>query len=518
MSGADIWRTVDGIISNNRSRRTLATLTQINALNEQLNKQLNKQLNELPLNSDAINWKEDGKTALYCAAKYGQVEIVEKLLQKNPNVNATDNKGKTALWVAVEHNHAAVVVLLLNVNGIDANLAPMHGSSKHITPLQYAQTKGYSRIIKLLNTHQGTTDHETTRITATHASPGHSPSPSRSPGLIPSPGPSHSPSPGPSRSHIPSHSPSPGPGPSHIHTPSSSPIIIPGIHFSTDNKLNNFMHIAVVSYLRITSGRKSTDPEFLIPNMEKPYIHQLINNKGQEIIPNLTTGVYSNVNNENLCWLIMNSKITELNAKNSDGRTPLHLAVFNITTPIESSLSDIILNYFSQKYNLRKSQSNDQNINFNEKDVNGDTPLHLACKNNIYMSNLIIWARDNRYDIDINAVNNDKCTPLWLACSNGNVGAVTQLLEHEPIPKKLKASGRTQIGINLAAHRRTPLEEAKHQLNLADRANKRKYQHIINLLEGKFFAKIRSFIGRGGSFTKRKTKRKSSRKNKTVKK
>lgn len=281
------------------------------------------------------------------------------------------------------------------------------------------------------------------------------------------------------------------------------------------------MHIAVVSYLRITSGQKSTDPEFLIPYMKKNYINELnklIQFKGKEIIPSLTTEVYSNLNNENMHWLIMNSKITELNAKNSDGRTPVHLAVFNITTPIESSLSDIILNYFSKKYNLRKSQSNDQNINFNEKDVNGDTPLHLACKNNIYMSNLIIWARENKYDIDINAVNEAGCTPLWLACSNGNVGAVTQLLEHKPIPKKLKASGRTQIDINLAAYGRTPLEEAKYQLNLADRANKRKYQHIINLLEGNFFAQIRSFIGRGGSFTRRKTKRKSSRKNKTVKK
>jgi ankyrin repeat protein len=267
------------------------------------------------------------------------------------------------------------------------------------------------------------------------------------------------------------------------------------------------MHIAVVSFLRIVNNPQPNDP-VLIPDMTEDDINKLIHINGKIIIPGLTPGLYRNVIRDNPHWLIMNSSISDLNAKNSDGRTPVHLTVLNITTLHASVFSDEILTSFSKKYNLRKLFSTDENINFNATDNNGDTPLHLACKDKNYISGLIGWARNsnNKYDVKINEVNNDGCTPLWLACSNGNVDVVTQLLKNKSINKTLAANNG-----------KTPLQEAQHQLELAVHNEEKLAVHNEEKIN---YKKIIKLLGerRGGNLTRRKTKRKSARKNKTVKK
>ncbi len=55
---------------------------------------------------------EDGYTALMLAAKKGRKDIVELLISKNVNLKIKDNLGKTALDLARENNHLAIVKLL----------------------------------------------------------------------------------------------------------------------------------------------------------------------------------------------------------------------------------------------------------------------------------------------------------------------------------------------------------------------------------------------------------------------
>ncbi len=53
-----------------------------------------------------------GSTALMFVAATGVCTMTQLLLEFKPDVNAKDNKGDTALAIAVHHQHAEVVALL----------------------------------------------------------------------------------------------------------------------------------------------------------------------------------------------------------------------------------------------------------------------------------------------------------------------------------------------------------------------------------------------------------------------
>ncbi len=70
---------------------------------------------ELLKKDQIIEWKaKGGKSALMLASENGHGAVVEALLQKEEaQINAEDSSGKTALMLASENGHGAVVQALL---------------------------------------------------------------------------------------------------------------------------------------------------------------------------------------------------------------------------------------------------------------------------------------------------------------------------------------------------------------------------------------------------------------------
>src|SRR5262245_1509712 len=89
-------------------------------------------------------------TALTAAAHRGHLEIVRALIAARAPLNHVNDFGRTALLEAVVlgnggRNHTAVVEALVEA-GADVTLPDRHGT----TALQYARTRGYSQIARIL--------------------------------------------------------------------------------------------------------------------------------------------------------------------------------------------------------------------------------------------------------------------------------------------------------------------------------------------------------------------------------
>jgi ankyrin repeat protein len=70
------------------------------------------------------------------------------------------------------------------------------------------------------------------------------------------------------------------------------------------------------------------------------------------------------------------------------------------------------------------------NINVNQENKNGNTPLHLACQNG---NLLVVKALLDHPDIEVNRENNYGGTPLYMACLNGHIMIVKELLSRPDI-------------------------------------------------------------------------------------
>ena len=101
----------------------------------------------IPINSQIL---DDGRTPLYIASQYGQVNMVKLFLeQEGINVNIRDKHHMfTSLRVAVQNGHTEVVKLLLACEDIDVNLAGIDGS----TPLQIAVIQNNETVVQILLT------------------------------------------------------------------------------------------------------------------------------------------------------------------------------------------------------------------------------------------------------------------------------------------------------------------------------------------------------------------------------
>jgi ankyrin repeat protein len=88
---------------------------------------------------------EKGWTALDLAANMGHIAVVREILDWNPNINATDEHRVTALHRAVENGHAAVVRVLLEKK---ANVDAKDGSGK--TAIRRAVEKDYPTVVRQL--------------------------------------------------------------------------------------------------------------------------------------------------------------------------------------------------------------------------------------------------------------------------------------------------------------------------------------------------------------------------------
>ncbi|CAL8115994.1 unnamed protein product [Orchesella dallaii] len=60
-----------------------------------------------------INEEVDGRPPLLYAADYGQLEVIDYLVAKGANVNATDKHGISPLLAAIWEGHTSCVRLLL---------------------------------------------------------------------------------------------------------------------------------------------------------------------------------------------------------------------------------------------------------------------------------------------------------------------------------------------------------------------------------------------------------------------
>ncbi|MBA7636706.1 hypothetical protein ES703_44327 [subsurface metagenome] len=84
-------------------------------------------------------------SALIIAARGGEIDMVQKLLEGGANVHAKDNRGETALIVAAYEGHTEIVRILLEA-GADVNAKTKYGQ----TSLMYARKRFHIRIVRLL--------------------------------------------------------------------------------------------------------------------------------------------------------------------------------------------------------------------------------------------------------------------------------------------------------------------------------------------------------------------------------
>jgi ankyrin repeat protein len=90
--------------------------------------------------------KFDGATALYLAAVNGNYDIVKVLIDKGANVNVGDNNYRTPLMVAAKKDHLKTVQALLGAPSIDINATDDDGA----TALYLAALNGNDDVVKAL--------------------------------------------------------------------------------------------------------------------------------------------------------------------------------------------------------------------------------------------------------------------------------------------------------------------------------------------------------------------------------
>ena len=89
-----------------------------------------------------INMKDnDNKNILFHTIQYNYYDIVEEILSRDIDINATNNYENTALITAVYMNSINIVKILLNVTNIDLNIKNIFGLSALDIALQRDKTE-----------------------------------------------------------------------------------------------------------------------------------------------------------------------------------------------------------------------------------------------------------------------------------------------------------------------------------------------------------------------------------------
>ncbi len=91
--------------------------------------------------------KDADSIALFNAARENNLAEVNRLIEKGVDANKAKKDGRTPLFVACQFNNLNIVERLLNVPGIDVN---KHEESYHMTPLYIACDKGNLKIVEIL--------------------------------------------------------------------------------------------------------------------------------------------------------------------------------------------------------------------------------------------------------------------------------------------------------------------------------------------------------------------------------
>ena len=103
-------------------------------------------LSLLEKNIDVNSTDERCYTPLMCASRAGHADVVRALLENNANIEATDDKGMTSLMWASLGGHSEIVrVLLIHSASVDTR-----DSDCGRTALMYAVLKGHMNVVKTL--------------------------------------------------------------------------------------------------------------------------------------------------------------------------------------------------------------------------------------------------------------------------------------------------------------------------------------------------------------------------------
>lgn len=110
-------------------------------------------INDLMLNNTDINIKINDLdwTPLHAAVRFGRKEVVDLILDKQPDLNARDKLGQTPLYLAIETGNKEIVETLIS-KGANVNIATNNGDN----PLSMAEKIGLSNIRDILVNNQAT--------------------------------------------------------------------------------------------------------------------------------------------------------------------------------------------------------------------------------------------------------------------------------------------------------------------------------------------------------------------------
>ncbi|HEV3024717.1 MAG TPA: ankyrin repeat domain-containing protein, partial [Pirellulales bacterium] len=118
----------------------------------------------LGLGGGALFGADDAGTALRAAARTGDVEGVERALADGADVNAADEIGVTALWLAASKGHLEIATTLVRH---DADVNARDGIW-YETPLSGAVGTGHVEMVEVL-LEAGAKDADTSLLAAAHA-------------------------------------------------------------------------------------------------------------------------------------------------------------------------------------------------------------------------------------------------------------------------------------------------------------------------------------------------------------
>ena len=82
-----------------------------------------------------ILFRQDGASAMFCAAQEGHWHVIQSLVRRTADVNARLNKGPTPLYIAAQEGYESLVT----------NLIQCKGSPDHRAHVSWALAKGHTR-------------------------------------------------------------------------------------------------------------------------------------------------------------------------------------------------------------------------------------------------------------------------------------------------------------------------------------------------------------------------------------
>ena len=96
--------------------------------------------------ADIDTRNDDGRSPLHCASTSGSLEVVKMLVEAGAGVDVTDDCVRTCLIFAAYYGHTETVRYLVGLPEVDVN----HCDSQNETALHYAAKKGHAEVVQVL--------------------------------------------------------------------------------------------------------------------------------------------------------------------------------------------------------------------------------------------------------------------------------------------------------------------------------------------------------------------------------